>query len=98
MQLNKEIADAISNVHIADPNEEEDLDEMFAELEHEEMDRKMISAPAAPISTKGQTVKPSKDPGEALGHVDANLLPVASKPAEEDEEEELRKLQAEMAM
>jgi len=80
IQLNKEVSEAISSVQIADPQDEEELDAMFADLEQSQLDAVMISAPSAPVSTQPQAVQP------------------AAKPQEEDEEAELRKLQAEMAM
>jgi len=81
IQLNKEVSEAISSVQIADPQDEEELDAMFADLEQSQLDAVMISAPSAPVSTQPQAVQPA-----------------AAKPQEEDEEAELRKLQAEMAM
>ncbi|CCX04523.1 Snf7-domain-containing protein [Pyronema domesticum] len=83
MQLNKEISEAISSVQITDPEEEEDLETALKELEQQALDDKMISAPAVPVGTHGSAI---------------SAKPVAAKPQEEDEEEELRKLQAEMAM
>lgn len=81
MQLNKEISEAISSVNTVDPNEEDELEEMLADMEQKALDDKIISAPSVPVTAHGQAVQP-----------------VAARPQEEDEEEELRKLQAEMAM
>jgi len=82
MQLNKEITDAISSVQLVDPEAEEDLDAMLEDMEQEALDEQMISAPSAPVSVQGRTVQPV----------------AATQVAEDDEEAELRKLQAEMAM
>ena len=102
IQLNKEVSEAISSVQITDPEDEEELDAMFADLEQSQLDAVMISAPAAPVSTQPQVVQPGKDPPNRLQHVgfctDAPPVAAAAKPQEEDEEAELRKLQAEMAM
>ncbi|KAF8252707.1 vacuolar sorting protein snf-7 [Wilcoxina mikolae CBS 423.85] len=81
MQLNKEISDAITSIHVADQEDEDDLEAMLQDLEQRALDDKMISAPPVPVSTHGQLVQP-----------------VSAGPQEEDEEEELRKLKAEMAM
>ncbi|KAI5857999.1 Snf7-domain-containing protein [Tricharina praecox] len=81
MQYNQEISVAIGNVSMADPEEEDELDELLADMEQKALDEKMISAPSVPVTTQGQAV-----------------APITVKPQEEDEEEELRKLQAEMAM
>ena len=74
---------------------------MFADLEQSQLDAVMISAPSAPVSTQPQAVQPGKDPSQPR-HVgfctDAPPVAAAAKPQEEDEEAELRKLQAEMAM
>jgi len=83
MQLNKEITDAISSVQLTDPEAEDDLDTMLEDMEQAALDQQMISAPSAPVSVQGQTVQPVTAKAQAT---------------EDDEEAELRKLQAEMAM
>lgn len=102
MQYNQEISVAIGNVSMADPEEEDELDELLADMEQKALDEKMISAPSVPVTTQGQAVAPSKqNHTETTYHVNIytdNFLTVTVKPQEEDEEEELRKLQAEMAM
>lgn len=100
IQLNKEVSEAISSVQITDPDDEEELEAMFSNLEQTALDAVMISAPPAPVSTQPQAVQPGKDPKRPR-HVGfcTDAPPVAAaKPQEEDEEAELRKLQAEMAM
>jgi len=102
MQYNKEISIAIGNVSMADPEEDDELDDLLADMEQKALDEKMMGAPSVPVTTQGQAVAPSKhDRTNTACHVDNhtdNLSAVAAKPQEEDEEEELRKLQAEMAM
>jgi hypothetical protein len=61
MQLNKEISEAIANVNPADATEEDELEEMLADLEQEALDTKMISAPSVPsVPIQGQAVRPGE--------------------------------------
>jgi charged multivesicular body protein 4 len=60
MQLNKEISEAIANVNPVDATEEDELEEMLADLEQEALDTKMISAPSVPVSIQGQAVRPGE--------------------------------------
>jgi hypothetical protein len=61
MQLNKEISEAIATVNPADATEEDELEEMLADLEQEALDTKMISAPSVPsVPIQGQAVRPGE--------------------------------------
>jgi charged multivesicular body protein 4 len=60
MQLNTEISQAIANVNPVDATEEDELEEMLADLEQEALDTKMISAPSVPVSIQGQAVQPGE--------------------------------------
>lgn len=100
----REISDAITQVPLTDGAELDDLDEELERMEQEALDNKMLGAPAAPVTATpgaGKVVQPggysqgARDQGQ-----DADTRTVAAnKQTEEDEEEaELRRLQAEMAM
>ena len=112
-----EHADEISNaITAANLGEQVDDDELLAELDQmaqEELDERMLGAPAAPITATPGTVKPGMFfsffiffcrllfPVEDVWLTRALLsvtVAVPKKAVEDDEEEELRKLQAEMAM
>ncbi|KAI0908163.1 vacuolar-sorting protein SNF7 [Ustulina deusta] len=84
--LSEEIVSAITSNHIGEPLDEEELDEELEALQQEALDKKMLESGTVPVS-------------------DIHKLPSVANPdikshaqAEDDEEEELRKLQAEMAM
>lgn len=83
--ISQEIGEAITRVHIGNEIDEDELREELDAMEQEQLDNKMIGAPVVPVSQVGN--------GPEKGKVPAH----ASK-AEEDEEAELRKLQAEMMM
>ncbi|KAI1270174.1 vacuolar-sorting protein SNF7 [Xylariaceae sp. FL1019] len=86
-ELSKEIVDAITSQSVGEPIDEDELEAELEDLQQEQLDQKMLESGSVPVSA----------PPDA-----AQRLPsVATKPiaqAEDDEEEELRKLQAEMAM
>ncbi|KIX07627.1 uncharacterized protein Z518_02280 [Rhinocladiella mackenziei CBS 650.93] len=86
--LGEEIASAITNAPIGEPIDEADLEEELEGLEQEAMDERMLKTGPTPI-----TGEVNRLPAVSTG-------PVSNKPStvEEDEEEELRKLQAEMAV
>lgn len=90
--------------------DEDELDEELAELQQEELDNKMLETGQVPVTDKVSRL-PTGPQGERTRTVyfphPKNQMadiryPVPGKKAvhaeEEDEEEELRKLQAEMAM
>jgi len=86
--LGEEIANAITNAPIGEPIDEADLEEELEGLEQEAMDERMLKTGPMPV-----TGEISRLPAVSAG-------PISNKPStvEEDEEEELRKLQAEMAV
>ncbi|KAL0259387.1 ESCRT-III subunit protein snf7 [Diplodia seriata] len=87
--IGEEISDAIAQP-MGQTLDEDDLDEELAELQQEELDNKMLETGQVPVTDKVSRL-PTGPQGELTG----------KKPAraeEEDDEEELRKLQREMAM
>jgi len=88
--LGQEIAEAITGAPIGEPVDEGELEDELAELEQEQLDNKMLKSGTVPVSDEIRRL-PSAVNGELKGKA-----PVHAE--EEDEEEELRKLQAEMAM
>ena len=98
-QLSEEITNAIQNAPIGEPIDETELEGELEDLEQEMIDERMLKTGAVPVG--GDVLRAPSVPntkGESSWRVDDGMLTgvVASK--EEDEEEELRKLQAEMAM
>jgi len=87
--LGEEIANAITSAPIGDPVDEDELNEELDALEQEQLDNKMLKTGTVPVSDEIHRL-PAAANGEIKGKT-----PIY---AEEDEEEELRKLQAEMAM
>ncbi|KAK5942776.1 ESCRT-III subunit protein snf7 [Knufia obscura] len=86
-QLGEEIANAITSAPIGEPVDEGELEDELEGLEQEMLDERMVKTGAVPVG------------GELERAPVVPSLPVkASKVQEDDEEEELRKLQAEMAM
>jgi charged multivesicular body protein 4A/B len=85
--LGEEIASAITRADIGEPIDEADLEEELEGMEQEAMDERMLKTGTLPVA--GEV--------DRLPQVGNGKL--KAQPAEEeDEEEELRKLQAEMAM
>lgn len=87
--LSNEIAEAMTSINIGNQLDEEDLEKELEDLQQEEVDRKMLETGTVPVSDNIQRL-PSVANGELKGKAPAV--------AEDDEEAELRKLQAEMAM
>jgi len=85
--IGEEIAEALTQGNSMQGVDEDELDEELAELQQEEMDNKMIATGNVPVSDQISRL-PNQPVGEIRGKAQA----------EDDEEEELRKLQAEMAM
>lgn len=85
--IGEEISEAITQPVGANAVDEDDLDEALAEMQQEELDNKMLSTGPVPTGDKVARL-PTAVKGE----------PAKASREEEDEEEELRKLQAEMAM
>lgn len=88
--LGEEIANAITTAPLGEVIDESELDEELAELEQEQLDDKMLKTGTVPVSDEIQRL-PAAANGELKGKA-----PVQQE--EDDEEAELRKLQAEMAM
>ncbi|KAK7529268.1 Snf7-domain-containing protein [Phyllosticta citribraziliensis] len=86
--IGEEISEAIGQPMGNQALDEDELDEELAELQQEELDNKMLETGNVPVTDKVSRL-PSVAQGEIRGKA-----PVQ----EDDEEEELRKLQAEMAM
>jgi len=85
--LGEEIAQAIVSAPIGEPIDEGELDDELAELEQEQLDNKMLQTGNVPVSDQIHKLP-------AVG----NSTIKNTRVEEDDEEEELRKLQAEMAM
>lgn len=103
MDQANEISSAITAANLGDPIDEDELANELEAMQQEQLDERMLGAPAAPVTATPGMVKP----GTILPVLEvtkgggANGPLVAAKkvaPVEDDEEEELRKLQAEMAM
>ena len=106
--LGEEIASAITSAPIGEAVDETELDEELAELEQEQLDNKMLKTGTVPVSDEIHRL-PAAANGESkslpftmyplfLSNTSAVKGKAPVQAEEEDEEEELRKLQAEMAM
>jgi charged multivesicular body protein 4 len=101
--LGEEIAQAITSAPMGEAVDEAELDDELAELEQEQLDNRMLKTGTVPVSDEIQKLPAVVNGESTFGDLHfvqptANHSSVKGKPAEEDEEEELRKLQAEMAM
>jgi charged multivesicular body protein 4 len=103
--LGEEIASAITNAPIGEPVDETELEEELEGMEQEAMDERMLKSGSVPVG--GEVSKlPTVGNGPSKVVVtfggEFMLTPVSAVRGkaleEDDEEEELRKLQAEMAM
>nr|ODN85127.1 vacuolar-sorting protein SNF7 [Cryptococcus depauperatus CBS 7841] len=97
MDLTNEISDAISNpVGMGIVLDEDDLKEELDALEQEQLDDRLAGADRVPNHL------PASPIGQTTGSTLANSLPnpseIASREDEDDEEAQLRQLQAELAM
>ncbi|KAF2774052.1 Snf7-domain-containing protein [Teratosphaeria nubilosa] len=86
--IGEEIAEALTQGNATGVDEDE-LDAEFEELQQAELDKQMLRGGQVPVSDQVQRL-PNVGTGELKGK--------AQRVEEDDEEEELRKLQAEMAM
>ncbi|KAL7622786.1 ESCRT-III subunit protein snf7 [Parahypoxylon ruwenzoriense] len=86
--LSEEIVAAITNNQIGEPLDEEELEDEFEALQQEQLDKKMLESGSVPVSDAIHRMP-------AVGNQELRGKPQA---VEEDEEAELRKLQAEMAI
>lgn len=104
--VGEEIAEALTQGASSTGVDEDELDEELAELQQEQLDERMLKTGTVPVSDQIQRVPaapnaPSKSPvlQHLVGYMLTSFASVRGKAQEEDdEEEELRKLQAEMAM
>ena len=112
-ELTQEIGNAITSMPITEPIDEDELEADLAALEQENLDEKMLKTGTVPVADSLNRL-PKAANGESKFHfipgqwrrrpfsdeVVSYLVKGKSKAPveEEDEEEELRKLQAEMAM
>lgn len=87
--IGEEISDAIASGVTSTGIDEDELDEELAELQQEKLDEDMLKTGNVPVGDTGLRLPqaPSADVKNKTQRVE-----------EDDEEEELRKLQAEMAM
>lgn len=87
--IGDEIAEALTQGNIGQGVDEDELDDELAELQQEELDNKMLKTGTVPVHDQIQRL-PNVGTGELKGKQQAV--------EEDDEEAELRKLQAEMAI
>ncbi|KAI0134120.1 vacuolar-sorting protein SNF7 [Xylariales sp. AK1849] len=87
--LSEEIVNAITGNQIGEPIDEEELDDELEAMQQEQLDEQMLKSGTVPVSDSIQRM-PTVANGEIKGKAPAV--------EEDDEEAELRKLQAEMAM
>ena len=86
--IGEEIADALTQGNSMQGVDEDELEDELAELQQEELDNKMLKTGNVPVHDQISRL-PEQPVGALKGKQNA---------VEDDEEEELRKLQAEMAM
>ncbi|KZF19605.1 Snf7-domain-containing protein [Xylona heveae TC161] len=89
--LGEEIATAITSAPIGEQLDEGELEDELNDLAQEELDNKMLKTGTVPVSDQVHRL-PTPASGELAGKAPAHIE------EEDDEEAELRKLQAEMAM
>lgn len=102
--LGEEIASAITNAPLGEPVDETELEEELEGLEQEAMDERMLKSGTVPVG--GEVARlPSVANGPSKFFQLATILHMLTRikvrgkaQEEDDEEEELLKLQAEMAM
>ncbi|KAK7185589.1 snf7 family protein, partial [Paraphaeosphaeria sporulosa] len=88
--IGDEISEAITSGVATSAIDEDDLDEELAELQQEQLDEQMLNTGPVPVGDKVGRL-PQAPNAEIKGKAPTRV-------EEDDEEEELRKLQAEMAM
>lgn len=111
--LSDEIVNAITNNPIGDPLDEDELEAELDELQQEKLDEDILKTGNVPVADLGQRMpsvasqereceeKYTKTHGEMCLHANFEGTAVSVKAPveqEDDEEAELRRLQAEMAM
>jgi len=85
-QLSEEIVTAITSAPIGEPIDDDELENELEELQQEQLDNQMLKSGKVPAAERIPTVP--------TGEIRTGKQPIE----EDDEEAELRKLQAEMAM
>ena len=104
--VGEEIAEALTQGASRTGVDEDELEDELAELQQEELDNKMLKTGSVPVNDQIQRL-PSAAVGERKHFLilpdpdSATMLTIQkarTRVEEEDEEEELKKLQAEMAM
>ncbi|RMY09671.1 hypothetical protein D0865_01772 [Hortaea werneckii] len=106
--IGEEIAEALTQGNVGNSVDEDELDDELNELQQEELDTKMLKTGTVPVSDQVQRM-PSVGNQESklfflyrstrIFFADTQTVKGKAQQVEEDdEEEELRKLQAEMAM
>lgn len=102
--LGAEIADALKDASLGEALDETELEDELEGMEQEAMDERMLKTGPTPVggelaAAPAVSNQPRKFDVFGEGAAHANNLAVKGKAiVEDDEEEELRKLQAEMAM
>lgn len=102
MDLTNEISDAISNPVHHDPVDEDELNDELEQLEQDELNNRLLGAERAPMHSPA-AAQTHAQPAQAStsGHIppaSLNAVPPHSQAQEDDEDEELRQLQAQLAM
>lgn len=91
--IGEEISEAITSGVTTSGIDEDELDDELAELQQEQLDEQMLNTGNVPVGDKVGRL-PQTPQTEVKGKTPVS----AARVEEDDEEEELRKLQAEMAM
>ncbi|KAI1389627.1 Snf7-domain-containing protein [Hypoxylon trugodes] len=87
--FSEEIVAAITNNQLGEPLDEDELNDELEAMQQEQLDKKMLESGSVPVSDAIHRMP-------AVGNQEIQSKPAAVE--EDDEEAELRKLQAEMAM
>ncbi|SPQ22033.1 7cc7f3e1-88ff-4362-aeff-ce090661a3de [Thermothielavioides terrestris] len=89
-RINEEIAEAMGSINVGPQVDDTELEDELEELQQQELEDKMLKTGAVPVDSIQRL--PTVANGEIKGKAPAAAV------AEDDEEAELRKLQAEMAI
>ncbi|KAI0016202.1 vacuolar-sorting protein SNF7 [Xylariomycetidae sp. FL0641] len=94
--LSEEIVQAITSNQLGgEPLDEDELDEELEALQQEQLDKKMLDSGTVPVSDAVHRM-PNVANSDSMGYPALKGQPAAAE--EDDEEAELKRLQAEMAM
>jgi len=104
--LSEEIVDAMNSISLGQPVDEQDLEDELEALQQEQLDQKMLETGTVPVDQIQRLPAAANGERKLLDSLESARLHVVlteftvkgKAPAieEDDEEEELRKLQAEM--